>query len=135
MAPFKRLALFLKIIAPIFLLVSAAHLLLGPGADNLLGAKIPAPVLADPVLDSQNRFYGVVFGLYGALFYLCSTNLQKYASVFSLTLLFFFAGGLARLVSIFQVGMPSGLVIMLLLTELLLPVILHLWRRRVAGQA
>jgi len=30
-------------------------------------AQTAASVIADPALDSQNRFYGVAFTLYGAL--------------------------------------------------------------------
>ena len=111
-------------------MVGLLHLVLGPNAEILLGANIPAAVLSDPVLDSQNRFYGVVFGLYGALFYLCSLDINKYLVVLRCVLLFFFAGGLARVVSIYAVGLPSTLVVVLLASELILPVFLLFWLSR-----
>ena len=121
------LAVVLKALAPVILAVSALHVALGGGADVLLGARLPAEVLADPALNSQNRFYGVAFGLYGVLLYLCSTNLAKYATVLRCVLWVFFAGGLARLVSIATHGPPPPLVVVLLITELVVPPLLILW--------
>lgn len=121
------LALYLKVAAPIFVLVGALHLVLGVGADVLLGAKLPAEALSDPALDSQNRFYGVAFSLYGVLLYLCATDLPKHATVLRCLLWVFFAAGLARLVSIASHGVPPPLVLVLLITELALPPLLHLW--------
>jgi hypothetical protein len=51
----------LKLIAPVFLVVGCLHLVLGINAEVLLGANIGAEVLTDPVVDSQDRFYGVAF--------------------------------------------------------------------------
>ena len=126
----RSLALFLKIIAPLFVLVAALHLALGAGADALLGAKLPSEALTDPTLNSQNRFYGVAFSLYGVLLYLCATDLPKYATVLRCVLWVFFAAGLARLLSIATHGIPSPLVLVLLATEIVLPPMLHLWLSR-----
>ena len=120
----------LKLAAPIFVLVGALHLVLGLGADVLLGAKLSQEAMSDPVLDSQNRFYGVSFTLYGVLLFLCASDLPKYKSVLRCVLWVFFAGGLARLVSFFAVGAPSVQVIGLAATELLLPPILLVWLSR-----
>ncbi|MCR9062133.1 MAG: DUF4345 domain-containing protein [Rhodobacteraceae bacterium] len=120
----------LKLAAPIFVLVGALHLVLGLGADVLLGAKLSQEAMTDPVLDSQNRFYGVSFTLYGVLLFLCASDLPKYKSVLRCVLWVFFAGGLARLVSFFAVGAPSVQVIVLAATELLLPPILLVWLSR-----
>jgi len=126
----RNLSLTLKLIAPVFLIVSALHLFMGLGADVLLGAQLPVAVVSDPVLDSQNRFYGVAFGLYGVLLYLCATDLSKYELVLRCTLAVFFFAGVARVVSIALYGLPSLLVLALLLVELLGPVALWLWLAR-----
>jgi hypothetical protein len=123
----RPLALLLKIVAPLFVLVAALHLALGAGADVLLGAKVSAEALADPTVNSQNRFYGVAFSLYGVLLYLCATDLPKYATVARCLLWVFFAAGLARLLSIATHGIPPPLVLVLLGTEIVLPPMLHLW--------
>jgi len=109
----------LKPFALVFFLVGLVHLALGPSAEILLGADLPASAIADPVLDSQNRFYGVSFMIYGALFWLCAGDLQKYTTVFRLTCVFFLLGGLARLVSIAVVGVPTPPILFLAATELI----------------
>jgi hypothetical protein len=121
------LASFLKFAAPVFVFVGALHLVLGVGADALLGARLPAEAFTDPALNSQNRFYGVAFSLYGVLLFLCATNLPKYATVLRCLLWVFFAAGLARLVSIATHGVPPPPVLALLVTELALPPMLHFW--------
>ena len=120
----------LKIIAPIFIVVGVLHLVLGVGADVLLGAKLPVQALADPVLDSQNRFYAISFTIYGALFYLAATDLARYNVMLRVLLAVFFAAGLARIVSIFVVGMPSIAVLFLLATEVILPPALIVWLKQ-----
>lgn len=127
----SALSNLLKVVAPIFILISTMHLLLGPEADVMLGANLSQQSLADPVLDSQNRFYGVVFALYGVLLFLCATNIVKYATVLRCLLWTFFAGGLARLISIAVAGMPTLLVIGLMALELLLPPLLLWWLSRI----
>jgi hypothetical protein len=121
----------LKFCAPIFLLVGALHLAIGLQADVLLGAQLPADVIANPALDSQNRFYGVAFALYGVLLWLCATDIVKYAQVLRCVLWVFFAAGIARLVSVAIHGLPPPLVLALLCSELILPPVLVLWLNRV----
>ena len=124
--------LLLRFTAPVFLLVGALHLALGVGAEVMLGAMLPSAALSDAVLDSQNRFYGIAFTLYGVLFLICASDLHKYATVLRAVLWVFFAAGLARLVSIAVHGLPSALVLVLLATELILPPVLLVWLSKLA---
>ena len=116
----------LKLIGVLFLLPCVLHLVFGLGADVMLGAQVPKAAANDPVLDSQNRFYGVIFSLYGILLIVCASDLAKYATILRWLLWVLFAGGIARLVSIAVVGMPPAPVVVLLITELVLPPLL-LW--------
>ena len=115
--------------------MASLHLFLGPQADVLLGAELPASAVIDPVLDSQNRFYGVAFSLYGVLLLLSASDLTRYAPVFYATMWVFFAGGLARLVSIYVTGLPSAFVLFLLALELLLPPVLYILFKRLNHSA
>jgi len=123
----RALALVLKVVAPVFFIAGALHLALGLGADAMLGAKVPADVMADPALDSQNRFYGVAFTLYGVLLFLCSTDMPKYATVLRSVLWIFFAAGVARIVSIAVHGSPPPMIWCLLVGEVVPPPLLVWW--------
>jgi hypothetical protein len=120
----------LKIMAPVFLAVGAIHLLLGVGAEVLLGAALTEATVSDPVLDSQNRFYGVSFSVYGVLLYIAATDLARYRPVVTALLWMLFAGGMARVVSIIVVGLPSALVLLLMAVEILVPLLLIFWLSR-----
>lgn len=128
----RSLALVLKLVAPVFFIVGALHLLLGLEADALLGAKVSAEVMTDPALDSQNRFYGVAFTLYGVLLLLCSTDIPKYATVLRCVLWVFFAAGVARFASIALHGSPPPMIWLLLVGEVLPPPLLAWWLSRVS---
>lgn len=122
-----QLTTVLKVLSPGFLLVASLHLALGVRADVTLGAQLPPAVLADATLDSQNRFYGVAFGLYGVLLYVCAADLARYALIVRCVLWAFFAGGLARIVSLATHGWPPPAVLGLLALELAAPPLLHAW--------
>jgi hypothetical protein len=125
------LPLVLRLLGGVAVLVGLLHLALGPGADMLLGAHIPPQVVADPVLDSQNRFYGVSFSGYGALLLLCATDIRKYGTVLRIVGAFIFLGGLARVLVINLRGLPSVLVIGLTAIELLGVPLLLWWHGKV----
>jgi hypothetical protein len=86
------LKLFIRIIAPGFVLAGLLHVFLGLGADVMLGADIPASVLNDASLDSQNRFYGISFTVYGVLLWIASTDLARYRTLLRVLILWFFLG-------------------------------------------
>lgn len=120
----------LQLLSPVFIAVGLLHLFLGARADVLLGASIPEVVLTDPVLDSQNRFYGIAFSVYGFLLWVCASDLLKYRTILQILLAVFFAAGCARIVSIAIYGLPSYLVLGLLASELLLPPVLARWHKK-----
>ena len=107
---------------------------MGLGADLLLGAQLPEDVISDPVLDSQNRFYGVVFMGFGALLFVCSSDVVKYATVLRITLGFVLLGGVARVISIVLFGLPTPLVSGLILVELIGVPLLLIWHAKVLRQ-
>lgn len=129
----NRLATVLRLLSPIFIIVALLHLTLGLRADVLLGASLPPQVITDPTLDSQNRFYGVAFALYGVVLYICAHDLRRFAPVLRAALCVFFLGGLARLVSWAIHGAPSFPVVGLGAIELVAPVVLWAWFSRVAS--
>ena len=126
----RSFTLVLRIIAPLCFVVSALHVILGLGADALLGAHVPAAAMADPGLDSQNRFYGVAFALYGVLLLVCSGDVRKYATVLRAILWVVFAGGLARLISVAVYGPLPPAIVALFVSEVGPPPLLLWWLSR-----
>ena len=124
------LTTLLKFIAPIPMVVGLMHIVLGLQTDVLLGAKVAVELLSDPVLDSQNRFYGAIFMGYGALIFLCTTNLRQHATLFRILSGGVFLGGLARVVSIVLHGVPPTPVLGLIAIELLGVPLLVWWHSR-----
>jgi hypothetical protein len=128
------LPLVLRLLGAVAMLAGLLHLGLGPGADVMLGAHIPPQVVADPVLDSQNRFYGVSFIGYGALLLLCATDIRKYSAVLRIVGAFVFLGGLARVLVIYLRGLPSVPVLGLTIIELVGVPLLLGWHARVKSK-
>jgi Domain of unknown function (DUF4345) len=109
------------------IIAGLTHVVLGLGADTLLGA---AKIGSDATRDSQDRFYGAIFAVYGFLMFLFVTDLRRYGPALKTLLAVFFLGGVARLVSMIFTGLPSPYVIGLLATELAFPPLLWWWLNR-----
>jgi hypothetical protein len=124
------MATVLRLAAVVFIMVGLLHLGLGLGADIMLGAKVPPGVVGAPVLDSQNRFYGTAFRVYGVLLVLGAADIKRHSATLRCCFWCFFAGGLARLVSVAIYGKPSMAVIALAASEIVTPPLLLLWLRR-----
>ena len=129
------LQIALKATAVAMVMAGLSHVAMGPSADVLLGAKLPAHVITDSSFDSQNRFYGAIFTLYGVLIWIAADDLARYRTVLRLVLLWFFIGGLVRLLSLAVRGWPSELIVVLTLLELVVPPLLWWWAEREASQA
>jgi hypothetical protein len=121
----------LKLAALVFFAVAGVHLIFGLGADQMLGAILLPETVSEPSLDSQNRFYGVAFSLYGVTLYICAKDLSRFRPILVAAFAVFFMAGCARLVSWAIHGAPAPIVIGLLATELILPPLLYGWLRKV----
>jgi len=127
--------LTLRVLAAVILVIASLHALLGHGAETLLGVPVPLASAADPSQDSQNRFFGMAFAIYAAVLLLASGDPTRYEHVFRFALLAFFAGGVARLVSIATHGLPAPAIIGLAVVELVAPPVLFVWFRRIQSAA
>jgi hypothetical protein len=121
----------LKCLAAVFLLVAGLHLALGVGAEVLLGAKLSAEAIAEPTLNSQDRFYGAAFSLNAVVLDLASKNLKRYEPLLKALCIICFIAGLSRILSWALHGAPAPLVIFLGVTELVGPPVLLYWLGKV----
>ncbi|OYU73911.1 MAG: hypothetical protein CFE32_19485 [Alphaproteobacteria bacterium PA3] len=106
------------------------HVVFGVAGDALIGAPVPDAINAS--LDSQNRFYGASFAIYGALLWYCARDLRTHVGLLKIVLVLFFFGGCARGLSAIQYGPPSPSIIALWAIELIIPPLLLIWLRRQA---
>ena len=125
----------LKTLGPVFFIVAALHLVLGLGADGLLGAQITEQMRTEPTLDSQNRFCGVAFAVYGAILLICAKDLNRYEPILKTTLYIFFLAGLSRVVSWLTHGTPAPLVVTLAAVELIAPPVMLFWLSKARNAA
>lgn len=121
------LTYFLRATSAVFVLAGTMHVTLGLGADQMLGAQVSSQSMMDAGLDSQNRFYGATFTLYGVIFFMAASNLARYLPLLKATVWVFFIAGLVRFISVWIYGWPPPLVAALFAAEVLLPPFLLLW--------
>ena len=112
--------------------VALVHVVLGPNAEVLLGSGISPSSIADPAIDSQNRFYGAAFALFGGVFLLGSADIAKYRPMLLLAFGAFFVAGLTRIISVVVAGWPPLPVLCLAVVEICGPPIMCFWLNRVA---
>ncbi len=124
------LPLVLKLLAPVFFVIAGMHLVFGLDAETMLGAQVSTETAMDPTLNSQNKFYGVAFALYGVILYMSALDLARYAPILKASMLVFFAAGLSRVVSFIVDGPPSLPVALLAGVELVAPWVLLFWVSR-----
>jgi hypothetical protein len=124
----------MRVLAAVPLLIGLAHVVFGVAMDAQLGALAPGAA-SDPVLDSQNRFFGGTFAGYGVLLYLGLTDLKRYAVVFRIAGCGIAFGGVARLVSIALRGLPPLPVLGLIVVELVVVPLLLGWHARILARS
>ena len=89
----------------------------------------PEPIVVD--LDNDLRYLASVFFTLGLVLAWTIPQIEKQTALFRLIALGIFIGGIARLISFYQVGSPGALNWMLTVVELLFP-LLALWQSKVA---
>lgn len=97
---------------------------------NLIVEAGPLSDLGQPNDDSELRFYSVFFVAYGVVLVQTAGNLSRHSHRVPILLGLFFVGGVVRLLSLFMVGQPHALFLILMGIELLFPPLLYLsWKR------
>jgi len=118
----RTLAVFLGIFGIVCRGIAICHIILGPAA-------IPGSVPVNSIMDSEDRFYATLFFGFGAAMMWCALDISRRSAPMLVLMAVFFAGGVARLISIAQVGLPSPFFQLMTGLELLIPPVCWLWRR------
>jgi hypothetical protein len=109
--------------------IALLHIALGPAA-------IPGSVPVNATMDSEDRFYATLFLGFGAALIWCARDLARRSGPAYALLAVFFAGGIARIISVPAVGWPDTLFIFLGGLELALPPIVGwmIWRHSTGSE-
>lgn len=110
----KTLQILLGLLGTTVIGISLLHIALGPAA-------IPGGVPVNATMDSEDRFYATFFLAYGVALLWCIRDVEDKARVVHFLMLVFFAGGLARVVSMLAAGLPNAFFIAMTVVELVLP--------------
>ena len=125
-----RFCRFLQLMSCAFFGAGAMHLALGLNAEVLLGTNLSPNTIESPGLDSQNRFYGTCFMVYGVILLFAAADLARYAPILRAALWLVFAAGMARFLSVALYGWPPPLIGVLFALELSLPPVALYWLSR-----
>lgn len=89
------------------------------------------PALNNANVDSQFRFLSAWYLGLAMLGWWIAAGIERHTAVFRIVCVAVFAGGLARLASIAQVGMPDTRFLVVLAAELLFPLLI-VWQASIA---
>tara|TARA_R110002111_G_scaffold64892_2_gene106562 strand:- start:538 stop:930 length:393 start_codon:yes stop_codon:yes gene_type:complete len=128
------------LLAGFAVLTGSLDLALGMKGQKNLGARLTDEGFADPLLNSQFRYLGTMWLGFGAALFLCLSDLPRYVVLFQGLMAMMFLGGLGRLASIFQFGIPMpragrNLVIWATAFELIGSPLFIWWQHQVMAQS
>jgi hypothetical protein len=122
----RGLQIFLVLFGSVAILIALMHVALGPAA-------IPGYLPVNATMDSEDRFYATLFGAFGIALVWCAKDVVRKSSVVYFLMGTFFAGGLARLVSVASAGPPNAFFVAMTGLELLIPPIVVACQRRLSA--
>lgn len=108
--------------------IGLAHLLFGTA--SIIGAGT-----VNATIDSDMRFYALLFTAYGLTFVWCAADITQRGRVANILGAIFFAGGLARLLAWAVTGQPNWFYVLMVPVELVIPVVNYALIRRTSDRS
>src|ERR1700712_1396973 len=96
--------------------IGLSHLAFG-SASIIGGGAVNATI------DSDMRFYALLFAAFGAAFVWCAADVTERGRVANLLGAIFFAGGIARLIAWVATGQPNWFYVLMIPVELIIPLV------------
>jgi len=106
--------------------IGVSHLLFG--TSTIIGGGS-----VNATIDSDMRFYALMFAAYGLVFVWCAVDIADRGRVANILGALFFAGGLARLLAWAASGQPNWFYVVMIPVELIVPLVNWALIRRVSG--
>lgn len=128
----RLFALLCYFFAAIALLTGVSDLLQGLSSQRNFGASLTEAGFADPMVDNVFRFFSAIWLGVGVFFILFIRDLDRYKPAMIALLSIVILGGLGRLLSIWQYGVPDhatgqALIVLGLLAEIAISPIMLWW--------
>ncbi|NKY87194.1 DUF4345 domain-containing protein [Nocardia veterana] len=120
----RTLQIWLIVFGTVCVGIAVAHAFFGT-ASIIGGGAVNATI------DSDMRFYAVLFGAYGLVVVWCARNVERKGAAINLLGAVFFVGGLARLLAWAATGEPNWFYVLMTPVELVLPILNYLLVRAV----
>tara|TARA_R100000365_G_C2709996_1_gene45710 strand:- start:117 stop:506 length:390 start_codon:yes stop_codon:yes gene_type:complete len=121
----------LLILCAIFaLLTGLTDVVLGSSSLDFIGDPLSEPSAGNATLDSQVRFFGVVWAGYGVVLFYALRDLVENKTFIQLILFLVFLSGIGRLISLLLFGLPAVPMIAATALELIAMPILILWLQK-----
>lgn len=108
--------------------IALAHLLFG--SSTIIGGGS-----VNATIDSDMRFYALLFMVYGLALVWCARDVETKALPINLLSLIFFVGGLTRILAWAATGKPNWFYVLMIPVELVLPIINYFLVRAVCRPA
>jgi hypothetical protein len=96
--------------------IGLSHLLFG--TSTIIGGGS-----VNATIDSDMRFYALLFAAYGLVFVWCAVDIAERGRVANVLGAIFFAGGLARLLAWTATGQPNWFYVVMIPVELIVPLV------------
>ncbi|WP_446223797.1 DUF4345 domain-containing protein [Nocardia sp. IBHARD005] len=123
----KALQIWLVVFGVGSTLIALSHLFWGT-ATIIGGGEVNATI------DSDLRFYSVLFAAFGIAYIWCAKDVETKAIPINLLGAIFFIGGFARFLSIAAEGLPHAFYIVMIPVELIVPVVNYYWIKAVQNE-
>ena len=116
-----------------YLLYAISVVAIVSGVNVLIGGAASVPGSLGPVeatVDNELRFFSVYWIAFGVFCFWVARNINNQHSFIPFIALFFFFGGVGRLISTLSIGAPASILVPAMILEFVLPVVIYVLYRR-----
>ena len=133
--PLGAMSISLRVFAGLAMITGALDIIAGTHLLTNAGARLPETVAADPVLNSQIKFFGAIWFGYGVMLWWATQDLRQRSAVLHILMAVLFLGGIGRVIAAWRFGLATPLLAAFIAIELLGPIVVVAWRWRLRSHS
>lgn len=124
---YRIFQIFMGLFGVTVIFIAMLHIIYGPSV-------IPGSIPVNATMDSEDRFYATIFLGYGLTLLWCVFDIERKSRIVNFLAWIFFAGGLARLMSMSAVGQPAMFFVIMTILELIIPLFIMFMQWRISKE-